>query len=307
MRLRDRQILPYRLDLRVPFRGLRQRRGCLISGTRGWGEFAPFDDYPAAADARWLACALEQADGRWPQPVRDRVEVNAIVPAVAPELAAAMALDSGCRTVKVKVGDAAGRARVAAVRGALPDVRIRVDVNGMWDVPQARRALAELAEYGLEYAEQPVRTFEEMVELRPLVDVPLAADELIRVDRRFDDLAEAADVAVLKAAPMGGAAALLHAAGRIGLPVVVSSALDSSLGLAASVAAACALPEPPLACGLGTGVLFAQDTCEPLVPRAGAVARGDYPEPGEFPVVADDTAFWRDRATTAARVGGLPV
>lgn len=303
MRLRDRRFLPYRLDLRVPFRGLARRRGCLISGSRGWGEFAPFDDYSPQADARWLACAIEQADGRWPRPVRDRVEVNAIVPAVPPEQAAAIALSSGCSSVKVKVGDEAGAARVAAVRAAMPHARLRVDVNGRWDVQEAAVRLRELARYDLEYAEQPVRGFDEMVQLRRLVDVPLAADELIRVDRRVDDVARAADVAVLKAAPLGGVAALLEVAERVKVPVVVSSALDSSLGLAASVAAACALPRAPLACGLGTGVLFAQDTCPPILPVEGGVALREPPQPGDFEVVGEDEPYWRRRAAAAAGLG----
>ena len=237
----ERRLWPYRLRLRTPFRGLHERRGCLIAGSVGWGEFAPFDDYDTEADARWLSAALEQADGKWPDRVRDGVEVNAIIPAVAPEQAAAMAVASGCRTIKVKVGDAEGLARVAAVREALPTAALRVDVNGQWTVPQAARALADLAGFGLEYAEQPVRTIEQMRQLRELVEVPLAADEVIRVDRRFDEVAEVADVAVLKVAPLGGVAATVEAARRIGLPVVISSALDSSLGLAAAVAAACAL------------------------------------------------------------------
>ena len=293
----ERRLWPYRLRLRTPFRGLHERRGCLIAGSVGWGEFAPFDDYDTEADARWLSAALEQADGKWPDRVRDGVEVNAIIPAVAPEQAAAMAVASGCRTIKVKVGDAEGLARVAAVREALPTAALRVDVNGQWTVPQAARALADLAGFGLEYAEQPVRTIEQMRQLRELVEVPLAADEVIRVDRRFDEVAEVADVAVLKVAPLGGVAATVEAARRIGLPVVISSALDSSLGLAAAVAAACALPEPPLACGLGTGALFAQDTTAvTLMPQDGWLPTVPSPSPRSDLVRAkDDLAMWRAR------------
>ena len=299
----QRRLLPYRLRLRTPFRGLHERRGCLISGSHGWGEVAPFDDYDVAADARWLAAALEQADGVWPQAVRDRIEVNAIVPAVAPEQAARMAVAAGCRTVKVKVGDPAGTARVAAIREALPDAALRIDVNGAWDVPQAAAQLAELAQFGLEYAEQPVRTLEQMRELRAATAVPLAADELIRVDGLFDEVAEVADVAILKVAPLGGVAATLAAAQRIGLPVVVSSALDSSLGLAAGVAAACALPRPPLACGLGTGVLFAEDTTSvTVVPVDGSMTRAAPPPPRpDLPHASEDLPMWRARIDAALR------
>jgi O-succinylbenzoate synthase len=288
-------MLPFRLALRVPFRGLSVRRGCLIEGDQGWGEFAPFDDYSDEAGARWLHCAREQAERCWPEPVRDAVEVNAIVPAVTPGVAARMAISSGCRTIKIKVGDAAGFARVAAVREALPDARLRVDVNGGWTLAQAIDALIALRPLGLEYAEQPVRSFEDMARLRSAVDVPLAADELIRIDRRFEDVRDAADVAVLKVAPLGGVRATLDVAARVGLPVVISSALDSSMGLAASVAAACALPVEPLACGLGTGLLFAQDTTSPLVPVDGRIGCVGYPDPGGFEPAWEDQEYWRAR------------
>lgn len=292
-------MLPFRLPLRVPFRGLTVRRGCLIEGERGWGEFAPFADYTAAAAARWLACAREQAERSWPALVRQRVEVNAIVPAVDPADAARMAVASGCRTIKIKAGDAGGFDRVAAVREALPDARLRVDINGGWTLAEAIVHLRELQVLELEYAEQPVRSFQDMVRLRDAVDVPLAADELIRVDRRFDDVRQAADVAVLKVAPLGGVAATLAVAARVGLPVVISSALDSSMGLASSVAAACALPDPPLACGLGTGLLFAADTTRPLVPEEGRIDYQGYPEPGHFEPAWEDVGFWRARIAEA--------
>jgi len=297
----DRRLWPYRLRLTVPFRGLTERRGCLIEGSHGWGEFAPFDDYDADADARWLASALEQADGRWPAPVRQAVAVNAIIPAVDPARARDMAVASGCRTIKIKVGDADGPARVAAVRAALPDAALRVDVNGAWTVAEAAQALGQLAAFGLEYAEQPVRTLEQMRQLRDLVDVPLAADEVLRIDRRFGEVAGVADVAILKVAPLGGVRATLAAAEQVGLPVVISSALDSSLGLAAGLAAACALPQPPLACGLGTGALFAQDTCDPLLPRAGVMGPAHYPHPDPgLPAVAADREYWRARIRSAS-------
>jgi O-succinylbenzoate synthase len=292
----DVEICAYRLPLRTPFRGLTQRCGCLIRGGAGWGEFAPFDDYPAAADARWLQCAREQADRRWPQPVRREVAVNAIIPAVAPSRAAEMARASGCTTIKIKVGDAEGFARVAAVRAALPEARLRVDVNGGWTIEQAVVELRALHPLGLEYAEQPVRSFDDMARLRSAVDVPLAADELIRVDRRFADVRDVADVAVLKVPTLGGVAATLEAAATIGLPVVISSALDSSLGLAAGLAAACALPVEPLACGLGTSSLFAWDTAEPLLPVNGIMTYIGYPDPlDDLPRVPSDEPAWRRR------------
>ena len=133
--------------------------------------------------------------------------------------------------------------------------------------------------------------------------MPLAADELVRIDRRFDDVREVADVAILKVAPLGGVAATLRVAGRVGLPVVISSALDSSVGLAAGLAAACALPEPPLACGLGTGALFAEDSAEPLLPAAGILAAAGYPQPLDgMPEATQDLDYWSARVAAAAEL-----
>ncbi len=300
MDARDRQLLPFRLRLRTAFRGLTQRRGCLISGSRGWGEFAPFDDYTDEQAGRWLACALEQADGRWPHPVRDHVLVNAIIPAVDPDEAVRLAVGSGCSTIKVKVGDARGFERVAAIREVLPDAAIRVDVNAGWDLDEAVRQLRRMAALNLEYAEQPVRAPADMAALRRAVDVPLAADESIRIDRLFDEVAGFADVAVLKVAPLGGVGATLEVADRVGLPVVISSALDSSMGLAASVAAACSLGSVPLACGLATGSLLAQDTTAPLLPRASVVGFTGYPEPSpDLEVCQQDVQMWATRVGRA--------
>jgi O-succinylbenzoate synthase len=279
--------------LRTRFRGLDVRDGLLLRGDAGWGELSPFWDYDDAESATWLRAAREAADVGWPAPVRDRVPVNVTVPAVGPERARRIVLASaGCRTAKVKVAqrDAAGTLepveaeaeRVAAVRAALDELhgpgvgRIRVDANGGWGVDAAERRLRRLdaAAGGLEYAEQPCATVEELAALRRRVDVPVAADESIR--RAEDPLRvvrqEAADVVVLKVQPLGGVRACLELAERVGLPVVVSSALESSVGLAAGVALAAALPELPYACGLATSQLFVRDVvAEPLLPVDGAL------------------------------------
>ena len=302
--LADRELVAYRLELRTGFRGLSQRRGVLISGERGWGEFAPFDDYSPQADALWLHSAIEQADGRWPETVRNQVAVNAIIPAVDPAQAARMADESSCRTIKVKVGDAEGLARVEAVRAARPDCALRVDVNGAWTVSQAAEQLRRMSGLGLEYAEQPVRGFEQMAQLRELVEVPLAADELIRADGRFHDVREVADVAVLKVPTLGGVRATVDVAQRVGLPVVISSAMDSSLGLAAGLAAACALTEEPLACGLGTSVLLADDTTTPLLPVDGHMVFAGYPQPSpDLPQAGQDLEYWQQRLARAEVAG----
>jgi O-succinylbenzoate synthase len=233
----------------------------------------------------WLRCAEEAAAGDWPAPVRSSVPVNVTVPAVGPERAHEIVAAGGCATAKVKVaepGQTLGDdlARVEAVRDALgPDGRLRVDVNGGWDVDEAVAAvrLLDRAAGGLEYVEQPCATVEELAAVRRAVDVPVAADESIRRAAdpyRVRDL-EAADVAVLKVQPLGGVRACLRIAEDIGLPVVVSSALETSVGIAAGVALAAALPELPYACGLATVQLLTDDVAStPLLPVDGALPVG---------------------------------
>ncbi|MGH8908001.1 MAG: o-succinylbenzoate synthase [Egibacteraceae bacterium] len=259
----------YALPMRMRFRGITVREGMLLSGAAGWGEFCPFADYDDRESASWLATAVEACDQGWPEPVRDRVPVNCIVPAVDPQRAHEIASRSGCRTAKVKVADASGSlgddlARVEAVRDAIgPDGAVRVDANGAWDVETAVRAIRRLdrAAGGLEYVEQPCRTIEELAEVRRRVDVRIAADESIR--RAEDPLRvavkDAADVAVIKCTPLGGVRRALRVAEACGLPCVVSSALETSVGLAAQLALAGALPELRFACGLGTLCLLDGD------------------------------------------------
>jgi O-succinylbenzoate synthase len=270
--------------MRTRFRGITVREGMLLRGPAGWGEFSPFLEYDARVAAPWLACAREAAVEGWPAPLRDRVPVNVTVPAVGPEQAAAIVrAAAGCRTAKVKVAEpgqsrADEQARLEAVRDALgPDGRIRIDVNGGWSVDEAVSAIGVLdrAAGGLEYVEQPCATVEDLAAVRRRVDVPIAADESIRRAEdpyRVRDL-DAADVAVLKVQPLGGVRACLRIAEDIGLPVVVSSALESSVGIAAGVALAAALPELPYACGLATVQLLTDDVAEhPLLPQDGALA-----------------------------------
>ncbi|MGY2078318.1 o-succinylbenzoate synthase [Modestobacter sp. SYSU DS0657] len=271
----------YRLPLRNRFRGLDVRDGVLVRGPAGWGEFSPFWDYDVAESRRWWASAHEAAVLGWPDPVRGTVPVNVTVPAVGPERAHEIVLASGCRTAKVKVAErgqtvADDLARVEAVRDALgPAGAIRVDANAAWDVDTAADRLTALdRRVGLEYAEQPVATVEELAALRRRVDVRIAADEVVRraLDPRRVPLREAADVVVLKVQPLGGVRAALEVAEAHGLPCVVSSALESSVGIAAGIALAAALPELPFACGLATVALFTADVAsEPLLPVDGAL------------------------------------
>jgi len=259
----------YAIPMRARFRGITVREGMLIEGPAGWGEFCPFADYDDKVSAAWLATTIEQCTVGWPEPVRDRIPINCTIPAVGPERAHEITARSGCRTAKVKVADhpeslAEDLARVEAVRDALgPGGAIRVDANGVWDVDTAVTRIRQLdkAGGGLEYVEQPCATIEELATVRRHVDVRIAADESIR---RAEDpmrvaVAGAADVAVIKCTPLGGVRRSLQVAEAAGLPCVISSALETSVGLAAQLALAGALPELDYACGLGTLSLLEGD------------------------------------------------
>jgi O-succinylbenzoate synthase len=294
------------VPLRTRFRGIDVRNGMLVHGPAGWGEFSPFWDYDVAESRRWWAAAEEAAVVGWPDPVRDSVPVNVTVPAVDGDRAHAIVTASGCRTAKVKVAEpgqtaAEDLARVEAVRDALgPRGAIRVDANAAWDVDTAVARIGELDRVELEYVEQPCATLQELIALRRRIDVRIAADEVVRraADPIRIDLREACDVVVLKVQPLGGVRAALRVAEAHGLPCVVSSALESSVGIAAGVALAAALPELPFACGLATVALFADDvTSAPLLPVDGALPVR-RPEPDRLDAVAagrDVDARWRAR------------
>jgi o-succinylbenzoate synthase len=293
----------FSIPMTTRFRGITVREGVLIGGEVGWGEWSPFLEYPVPVAEPWLRCAEEAAAGSWPAAVRTSVPVNATVPVVAPEVAHDLVVRSGCGTAKVKVADpgttlADDLARVEAVRDALgPGGRLRVDANAAWDVDAAVAAIAALdrAAGGLEYVEQPCASVEELALVRRRVGVPIAADESIRRAEdpyRVRDL-EAADVAVLKVQPLGGVRACLRIAEDIGMPVVVSSALETSLGLAAGVALAAALPELDHACGLATRALLTGDVATPeLAPVSGALP---VVVPTLAPAMADAVAAPADR------------
>jgi O-succinylbenzoate synthase len=305
-----RDLHVFAIGLRTRFRGITVREGVLLRGEAGWGEWSPFLEYDDATARPWLAAAREAADVGWPTPLRDRVPVNVTVPATDPGRAHAIVTAGGCRTAKVKVAErgqvlADDLARVEAVRDALgPEGLVRVDANGAWDVDEAVRAIAALdrAAGGLEYVEQPVASVEDLAVVRRRVSVPIAADESIRRAEdpyRVRDL-EAADIAVLKVQPLGGVRACLRIAEDIGLPVVVSSAIESSVGIAAGVALAAALPELHHASGLATVQMLTGDVvAQPLLPVDGmlAVARPDVDEAALAGVAATDdrVAHWRAR------------
>ena len=317
------EAIPFAVPLKRRFRGVTLREGVLVRNGRFWGEWAPFPEYDDQVAARWLAAALEASTGQWPAPVRDSVEINAIIPALAAQDAYQLAQDAvindGCRVVKVKVAEASQEfaddvARIAAVRKGLDDVgaqsaRIRVDVNGGWSSEHAierLQILDDLAD-GLEYAEQPCGSLSEMAEVKARIAVPLAVDEGVRlagpVDQLvIDQIRNCADVLILKAIPLGGVRACLRLAADIGLPVTVSGSLDTSIGLASGLALAAALPQEPGACGLGTGRLLAADLTErTLLPEQGRLSPVHlHPDPAalaqaRIALSSDRVAWWNDR------------
>lgn len=271
------------LPLATRFRGVDVREAVVFEGPEGWTEFSPFAEYDDPEAATWLAAAIDF--GWMPQPaaLRAQIPVNATVPAVAAaSVPSVLARFDGCRTAKVKVAEPGQRpaddvARVRAVREAMgPEGRVRIDANGAWNVDEAERALHALAEYDLEYAEQPCATVEELAELRRRVKymgIPIAADESVR--KAADPLAVAragaADLLVIKAQPLGGVRRALAIVAEAGLPAVVSSALDTSVGLSMGSALAAALPELDYDCGLGTASLFTADVAAPSLRPAGGV------------------------------------
>jgi o-succinylbenzoate synthase len=279
----------YALALRTRFRGITERQGMVWRGVAGWAEWSPFLDYQGDELVCWLRAAEEAAEHGWPAPLRTEIPVNCTIPAVGPEQAHAIARAAGCRTAKIKVAErgqtlADDASRLEAVRDALgPDGKVRIDGNGGWSVDEALHAVRELNRFDLEYVEQPCASVDELAELRRRLvrsglSVPIAADESIRRAHDPYQVAkrEAADIAVLKVQPLGGVRACLQIAEHIGLPVVVSSALETSIGIRAGLALAAALPELPYACGLNTVALLADDLAvEPLIAVEGVIKVDD--------------------------------
>jgi len=267
------------------FRGIDTREAVLFEGPQGWTEFSPFVEYDDAEAVDWLRAAIDFGWHEAPHALRASIPVNATVPAVGPdEVAGVLARFPGCRTAKIKVASPDQTleddiARVRMVRSLLgAEGRIRIDANGLWTVDEAERAIHALNVFDLEYVEQPCATVAELAEIRErtaYLGVPIAADESVR--KTGDPLAVAragaADILVIKAQPLGGIRAALSIIGQTGLPVVVSSALDTSIGISMGAHLAAAVPGLYFDCGLGTASLLLGDvTTDPLLPVDGEIA-----------------------------------
>jgi O-succinylbenzoate synthase len=307
------------LPMTTRFRGITVREAALLEGPQGWTEFSPFLEYDDAESAAWLHAAIDFGWRVAPPALRDRIPVNATIPAAsAKNVPAVLARYPGTRTAKVKVAEpgqtlADDVARVRAVREALgPEGRVRIDANALWNLDEAEHAIHALATFDLEYVEQPCATVDELAELRRRIrymGIPIAADESVR--KAADPLAVAragaADVVIVKAQPLGGVHTALRIVTDAGLPAVVSSAIDTSVGIAMGAHLAAALPDLEFDCGLGTVAMFVDDVAdEPL-----------RPEDGSIPVIrpsvsgkrldalradGDRTEWWRERVTRCHRV-----
>lgn len=307
------------LPMTSKFRGITVREAVLFEGPEGWTEFSPFVEYGDAEASHWLHAAIDFGWRAAPAPLRDRIPVNATVPAVAADaVAAILARYPGARTAKVKVAEpgqtlADDVARVSAVRDHLgPEGRIRIDANTLWNVDEAEHAIHALAEYDLEYVEQPCASIEELAEIRrrtSYMDVPIAADESVR--KAEDPLAVAragaADLLIVKAQPLGGIHSALRIIAEAGLPIVVSSAIDTSVGIAMGAHLAAAVPRLDFDCGLGTAAMFVDDvTDQPLVPVDGSipVVRPTVSKARLASLAADDDRrdWWLDRVRRCYRL-----
>lgn len=308
------------LPMATRFRGVDTREALLFEGPEGWAEFSPFVEYADAEAATWLAAAIDFAFRPQPAPLRDRIPVNATVPAVeAARVSEVLARFAGCRTAKVKVAEpgqtlADDIARVRAVREAMgPEGRIRVDANGAWNVDEAEHAVHALNEFDLEYVEQPCASVDELADLRRRVKymgIPVAADESVR--KSSDPLAvaraKAADLLVIKAQPLGGVTHALQIVTAAGLPVVVSSALDTAVGLSQGAALAAALPSFDYDCGLGTSSLFLDDVADLRAVDGSIAAERVTPDTAALDRLAapdDRRDWWLDRLTRCHKVLGL--
>ncbi|MDR2253817.1 MAG: o-succinylbenzoate synthase [Bifidobacteriaceae bacterium] len=308
------------IPLTTRFRGVTRRRGMVWEGPAGWAEFSPFEEYPPHEAVPWWRAAREAAELGFPPPRRQTIAVNGIVPAVDADRAVALlAAVPDATTVKVKVAEpgepaAAERDRVAAVRGVLgPGGRIRIDANGAWDVETAVARIAALDRVagGLEYVEQPCATAAELAEVRRRVAVPIAADESIRraADPFLVKALDAADIVVLKVQPLGGVRACLRLAEALELPVVVSSAVETSVGLAMGAALAAALPRLDHACGLGTLPLLAGDLAPGGLPVGDSVPVPPPVQPApaslrRWAAAPSVCARWALRRDAVARLAG---
>ncbi len=300
------------LPTRTNFRGVTVREVALMQGPQGWGEFSPFLEYDDKECRPWLASAIEAATVARPARYRDAIAVNGIIPELndKKEIESLMRTFSGAKTFKVKVGKNLTEdvVRVARVFSNAPKAAIRIDVNGLWSVEEALTHLyAYYEEIGpFQYVEQPCATVEELRELKRKIKIPLriAADEVIRKasDPFAVDLTDAADVVMLKVQPLGGIQRCLDIANHHGLPVVVSSALESAIGIEYGLDLAASISDLTFDCGLATGSLLASDVAAHEISDGKITLSQISPHFDGLDVSPERYEWWKNRIM---RVGAL--
>lgn len=294
------------LPTKTNFRGINHREVALFEGPQGWAEFSPFLEYDDSECAPWLACAIEAATVAAPTPLRSSIKVNATMPALngESEVARILATFPGCSTVKIKVGTNHEQdlARIASVRKLQPEAKIRIDVNGLWSVDQATKFLEVCGV--IEYVEQPCATIEELRELKKRIEVTIVGDEILRKssDPFEVDLQGAVDVLMLKVQPLGGIMRATKLAQHHKLPVVVSSALESAVGISYGLKLAASLPDLNYACGLATGSLLSSNVAE-LAINSGEIAVSNIvPSFTGLETSAERYEWWKNRIMRTAKL-----
>ncbi len=300
------------LPTKTNFRGINLREVALFQGEYGWGEFSPFLEYSDEESAPWLMCAIEAATKPRPKLYRNSVRVNGTIPALdnPADIEGIVESFSGVQTFKVKVGDnlLEDIARLAKVKSLRPKAKLRIDVNGNWSVQEAVTSLRAIYDQigPLEYVEQPCATLEELRELKASIHIPLkiAVDEALRKakDPFAIDLSGAADLVMLKVQPLGGIARAHKLAEHHKLPVVVSSALESAVGINYGLLLAASLPEMNFDCGLGTGSLLSADIATlPIVDGEIEITEVE-PDFNGYEVAAERYKWWKNRAMRCAEL-----
>jgi len=293
------------IPTRTNFRGVQLREIALIRGEKRWGEFSPFKDYSIERDALWLQAALEAVDEKFPAPMRTRVLVNATLPEVpVAQVGEVLSWFSGSQTVKVKVGTANDEERIEEVFQIIPDAQLRLDANGMFSIAQAQDFFSTLYNkyrHRIEYVEQPCASLAENSALN--LPIPIAIDENLRLGDDLGEINRVADVVIVKVAPLGGISKALKIISQLDKPVVISSALESSVGLSAGIALAAHLPDD-LSCGLGTAALLSGDIVRhPLLPQNGAVPVTEVEVVeellGRYRLEEVQVASWHNRISSA--------
>jgi O-succinylbenzoate synthase len=304
------------LPLKSKFRGITEREVALFEGPAGWGEFAPFLEYDDFESSNWLLSAIDAATNPAPMAYRGFIKVNATLPALdnAKEIEELLQSFAGCDTVKIKVGEnlAEDIVRVARVRALLPKAKMRLDVNGAWSVDQALVNLYAIYEEvgSLEYIEQPCATLAELRQLKEklVIDFKITGDEVIRKakDPFAIDLQGAVDVLMLKVAPLGGVNRAREIGAHHKLPMVVSSALDSAVGIGYGLQLAASLPSLDYACGLATGQLLSADVADMPLENGELEVRAISPDAdllAKYAVPVERLTWWKERTKRAFYAG----